>query len=87
MQERGVRVDGQEHPEERGCGVDKHADQIADFEAGDIVGGAAVVDDGVVADLQDAKTGFVIAAVEVLVDGLVELPAAREALARCVFWI
>lgn len=44
MQESSIRGDGQEHPEESGRGVYKDADQIADFEAGDVVGGSAVVD-------------------------------------------
>ena len=66
-QEGRVGVDGHEHPEECGRGVDEDAYQVADFEAGDVVGRAAVVDHSVVAHFEDAEAVHVIPAVEVLV--------------------
>ena len=82
-----VGVYGQKHPEECRCGVDEHAYQIAYFEAGDIIGRAAVVDHSVMADFQDAETVLVVPTVEVLVDSLVELSSACEAFSSGVFWI
>lgn len=84
LQEGRVRVDGQEHPEECGCGVCENADQIADFEAGDVVDGSAVVDQGVVTRFQNAECVLVVAAVEVLVYGFVELSAACVAFASSI---
>ena len=85
VEEVPVGVDDQEQPEEGRGRVDEHADQVADLEPGDVVGRSAVVDHGVVARFQDAQAVLVVPAVEVPVDGSVQLPAAREPFPGRVF--